>query len=326
MLKTSVVIASYNGSKYIKSELESILNQTKNIDECIIGDDCSLDDSVEIISDFIESNHLNHWRLIENNTNLGLSKNFFNLLKECSGDIVFIADQDDIWEKSKVEDFLKIFEENPEVLCLSSSFGCIDSNGMKIDAPAGLTDNLDNEDGRIHYIELETLIGHSMIRGCTMAIRKTLVNNIIKSDLCKYMNSDLLCHDWAISVLACLFGKCAIVHKKLLYYRIHGNNSSLKSLDRKNMKRSLESRINGVDKSISAHKILLNYNNLTKRERKFIISHIEFENRRLKYLKNKSLFDYFVLFLNIRKYKRYHQNFFSGIKVFLGDFIYAHNL
>ena len=55
MLKTSVVIASYNGSKYIKSELESILNQTKNIDECIIGDDCSLDDSVEIISEFIES-------------------------------------------------------------------------------------------------------------------------------------------------------------------------------------------------------------------------------------------------------------------------------
>ena len=66
-MTVSVVMSSYNGEKYIREQLESLLMQTRKIDEVIIADDCSSDNTVAIVEDFIRKNNLkSNWRIIIN--------------------------------------------------------------------------------------------------------------------------------------------------------------------------------------------------------------------------------------------------------------------
>ena len=75
-MKISLIMAVYNGEKYLIKQLQSINNQTNKIDEVILIDDCSKDRSVEIVEEFIKENQLDNWKLIINNENLGYKNNF----------------------------------------------------------------------------------------------------------------------------------------------------------------------------------------------------------------------------------------------------------
>ena len=109
-LSTSVVMATYNGEKNILEQLDSLLSQTKKINEVLICDDCSTDNTVDIISSFIEKNNLSStWHLKINEKNLGWRKNFFHLLNLASQDIIFTCDQDDIWHETKIEEMSSLF-------------------------------------------------------------------------------------------------------------------------------------------------------------------------------------------------------------------------
>ena len=104
----SVALCSYNGEKYIRQQLDSILTQTMPVDEIVIHDDCSTDSTYEILSDY--ASRYPRIFVRKNNANIGFLKNFENALAECQGDYIFFADQDDIWMKDKVAltvDFLK---------------------------------------------------------------------------------------------------------------------------------------------------------------------------------------------------------------------------
>ena len=116
----SLVMAVYNGEKYILQQLDSIKNQTLAPDEVIIHDDKSTDESVSIVVDYIKKNGLK-WSIVVNNVNQGYSRNFSNLIKEARGDIVFLADQDDVWLPDKIEKMTKVMEEHPEISLLASN-------------------------------------------------------------------------------------------------------------------------------------------------------------------------------------------------------------
>lgn len=98
MKKISVCMAVYNGEKYIREQLESILPQLKDTDEIIVSDDGSKDQTLEIIRSF----HDERIHIFENELEHGFTKNFENALNHSTGDIVFICDQDDVWMKDKV--------------------------------------------------------------------------------------------------------------------------------------------------------------------------------------------------------------------------------
>ena len=104
----SVALCTYNGERYIRQQLDSILNQSMPVDEIVIHDDCSTDSTYEIISDYaLRYPQITVW---QNNSNLGFKKNFENALIACQGDYVFFSDQDDIWLDDKVAvtvDYLK---------------------------------------------------------------------------------------------------------------------------------------------------------------------------------------------------------------------------
>ena len=101
----SVCMATYNGAKYIKEQLDSIIPQLRDDDELIVSDDASKDDTLKIVESY------NDPRIkIFHNENHGVAHNFENAMRHASGDIIYFADQDDVWlpgKLDKMENFLK---------------------------------------------------------------------------------------------------------------------------------------------------------------------------------------------------------------------------
>ncbi|MBG0792635.1 glycosyltransferase [Methylocystis sp. H62] len=100
-MKISIAMATFNGANYVRHQLESFTRQTRLPDELIICDDCSTDETTTIISKFAKAAPFNV-TLIKNEANLGYNKNFPKAISECSGDLIFISDQDDIWLPEKI--------------------------------------------------------------------------------------------------------------------------------------------------------------------------------------------------------------------------------
>ena len=105
--RISVAMVSYNGEKYIRQQLDSILTQLIPQDEIIISDDGSTDRTKEIIEEYQKRD--SRIRLIEG-PGRGVKKNVEHVLKQCRGEIIFLADQDDIWKPEKVKKVLEVME------------------------------------------------------------------------------------------------------------------------------------------------------------------------------------------------------------------------
>ena len=88
--------------------------QTHPPEEVLIFDDCSDDGTIEFIIKYIDDWHLHNWIFKKNKTNKGYAKNFLDGIKEAHGDVVFLADQDDVWRKDKIEKMVGAFESCPD--------------------------------------------------------------------------------------------------------------------------------------------------------------------------------------------------------------------
>ena len=123
--KVSVCMATYNGSRYIKSQIESILCQLKPYDELIISDDGSKDETISIIEDFKDErikvvHHVKNRKAPKICTNTFLATfNFENSLKYATGDYIFFCDQDDLWMPDKVAKTINLLSEKPESVVIS---------------------------------------------------------------------------------------------------------------------------------------------------------------------------------------------------------------
>lgn len=115
--KVSIAMATYNGGKYLREQLDSIVGQTICPDELIICDDGSSDNTVEIVREF-SGNSPFKILVVMNDENLGYSQNFSKALGLCTGEYVFLSDQDDVWCPEKIARMLTMFEVNPEAQLL----------------------------------------------------------------------------------------------------------------------------------------------------------------------------------------------------------------
>ena len=108
-ISVSVVIAAFNGEKFILELLESIVNQTHQVDEIIVCDDCSTDSTIKTLEVFkLKYPYLNI-KIIVNRYQLGITKNFSKAIKISESDLIFLADQDDIWRNDKVKIMLHAY-------------------------------------------------------------------------------------------------------------------------------------------------------------------------------------------------------------------------
>ena len=129
----SVCMGLYNGERYLEEQLQSILQQTKTPDEVILCDDGSTDATVKIAELFIEKNGLGgSWKLFCNESNKGYPENLYYAMSLCQGDLVFLADQDDIWELHKIEKMSSLMKQDKGILALCCKFGLVDAEGKDI--------------------------------------------------------------------------------------------------------------------------------------------------------------------------------------------------
>lgn len=120
-------MCTYNGADHLPRQLDSILSQERRPDELIVNDDGSKDGTIEILESFAKSAPF-AVKIQSNPTQLGVVKNFENAIIRCAGDVIFLSDQDDVWEPRKLRVIADVFERSPEVGFVCSNAQVVDQD------------------------------------------------------------------------------------------------------------------------------------------------------------------------------------------------------
>ena len=202
----SVCVATYNGEKFIKEQIESILCQLSSDDEIIVSDDGSTDGTIVIINCIGDK----RIRIIEGPRKHSPTFNFENALKEAKGDYIFLADQDDVWKTNKVEVCMKWLQK----------YDCVVSD-------AQVTDSNLNPLYPSLYAIMQVRQGHiyntvwkNGYTGCCMAFRR----NILEASL--PFPKDIPMHDIWIGNVAAYKYNVKFIPDKLILFRRHKENIS----------------------------------------------------------------------------------------------------
>lgn len=198
-------MATYNGARYIRQQLDSILCQLMPGDELIISDDSSSDGTIGIIESYKDS----RIKLLKNNQYRSPIFNIENALKEAKGDYIFLSDQDDIWENNKVRAVLPYLQESHLVV---SDAQVIDEQGHIL-RPSFFSGR---SMGANFYKNLKT----SPYLGCAMAFRKEVLQWALP------FPKKIAMHDLWIGLLTEKLGRVQFISDKLIKHRRHGNNAS----------------------------------------------------------------------------------------------------
>lgn len=204
--KISVAIAVFNGEAFIGCQLKSILDQSISVDEIIVSDDGSTDNSVTLITGILAESKISY-RVVKNKYQRGFSNNFQSALENCAGDIIFLCDQDDYWLREKVEicvDFMR--EKNAGLVLHDMYIGDL---------------NLRVKEKSIVELFIRSKISlDCYASGCSMVISKKLLNYALPFPV-RIKN-----HDVWINEICKLIKTRYVVLDKLSIYRRHGSNFS----------------------------------------------------------------------------------------------------
>ncbi|MFY7829700.1 MAG: glycosyltransferase family 2 protein [Flectobacillus sp.] len=213
----SIALCTYNGSKYIKTQLESIINQTLKPSEIIICDDNSTDDTLSIIQSIETSIPV---RIYANKPALRTVKNFERAVSLCTGDLIMFSDQDDFWVPTKLEIMSRYMQEHPNTNVLFSNALLVDENLNSLHKKMWETVNLNEHElqrWRNGY-STEILMAGSRVTGCTMCFRRTIVPEIIPFPT--QIDNDFI-HDGWIAMYASITNSIDFINEDLIWYRQH---------------------------------------------------------------------------------------------------------
>ncbi|QQQ27502.1 glycosyltransferase family 2 protein [Chryseobacterium indoltheticum] len=216
MTKISVALCTYNGEKFIREQIDSILDQSLKVDEIVVCDDGSTDQTKNILAEY-EQKFPNIFKIHLNEKNLRSVKNFEKAISICTGEIIFLSDQDDVWGKDKVKIFANFFENNKNIDVVCSNGFIIDENTVQKkhytvwDVPKFLSESKKE----INYFKIFATIGN-FATGASMAIRKSFTNQVLP-----FPTVEGLHHDEWIALVSAEQKKFAFLNDKLFSYRIH---------------------------------------------------------------------------------------------------------
>lgn len=227
MNNVSVCMATFNGQNHLVEQVDSILNELGANDELIIVDDGSVDNSLKIIMNFKDS----RIKVVENNKNIGVNLNFEKSLYLAGNDIIFLADQDDVWVKGRLGIMRdKIIKSNS--FLISGNQTHIDGNGFDIGLPKNRLYEGKSHNNLSNIFSI--IYGNSSYFGCCMVIDKKLLDLVLPFP--RYIES----HDLWIAICANLMKKNEHINDVILKRRVHGENISLK---KRSLFKKIRSRI-----------------------------------------------------------------------------------
>ena len=249
LYKISVAMTTYNGEKYLPEQLGSILKQSRQVDELVVCDDGSVDNTVNILNEFSSTAPFSV-KIIINEKNLGSTKNFEKAMSICGGDIIILCDQDDIWLPDKVKVLENIFSANPNC-------GMAFTNAMVVDEKnnpqGGLWAHYNFGQKKQKQLRagngLNLFIGGNVVTGATAAVAKTFFEETIPFPAS-------LVHDHWLATIAVLQNKLFFSDTITINYRRHSSQQLGTPFQN-----SFSQRANNVfdfDKSINSIQIMLN--------------------------------------------------------------------
>lgn len=217
--KADIILATYNGARYLKEQIDSIISQSFQDWRLIIHDDGSTDATLQIIEDykFILGDRL---YLVQAESQGGASQNFNLLLTYTEADYVFFSDQDDIWLPHKLSTLLLCLQETESKLgkdtpiLAHSDLKVVDAYGNERAASFWSFQNLSPDWGsRFSYI-----LTQNIVTGCAMVVNRSLI------EISGSIPKKAVMHDWWLALIACAFGRIVWVNQATVLYRQHENN------------------------------------------------------------------------------------------------------
>lgn len=252
----SVALCTHNGEKYIHEQLESILNQNLVPDEIVICDDVSTDRTWNILESY-RTKYPKVFRIYRNETQLGILKNFEKAINLCSGEIIFLCDQDDVWFPHKTETVVRIFNKLPDIEAVSHNLKICDKDKKlteySIWDTMGFAFFQQQKYPEKDYFS-HTLFFGNMVTGAALCIKKPL------KPLFFYEGYPKVIHDYQLG-LEYLSRKTMHFHSESLgLYRQHTDQQIGPVLDK------IEQHIKSINIYYSANIPVLNLIHIARRE------------------------------------------------------------
>lgn len=211
-----VLLATYNGEKYLKEQIDSILNQTYQNIRLIISDDGSKDNTRKILKEYEEKD--SRVKVYEQNENLGCIKNFEFLLKKVENNIYMLSDQDDVWLPEKIEKTYEQFVKEKADLVFTD-LEVVDSDLQTIESSFNDFMKLSRKIKKyIHTTQINYL--YNCVTGCTVMSKRKWLTQILPLPT----KSKYVLHDHWLGLIISLEGKLAYLPEKYIQYRQHEDN------------------------------------------------------------------------------------------------------
>lgn len=217
--KIAILMATYNGEKYICQQIDSILSQTCKDWELYIHDDGSTDNTIAALESYVEK-YPNKIHLIDGKSTGGAKYNFFYLFGQVEAPYYMTCDQDDVWLDKKIGltyDKMLTIETKADVPCLVyTELRVVDSELNTIADTMSGYQSLD-----CHKRTINQFILQNSVTGCTMMVNRALRDKMLRiTDI-----DNTIMHDWWAALVAAQFGKTAFIDEPTILYRQHGDNS-----------------------------------------------------------------------------------------------------
>lgn len=210
-----ILMATYNGEKYLRCQIDSILNQNDVNIYLYVADDCSTDSTVDILEEY--KNKYNNIDYYVNEHNKRFTYNFIDLIFNSkkinmSFDYYALADQDDYWEENKIiEAIKKINTDEPTLYC--SNLKVVDEN---LNFTKMMVSNNYLKKRKLNY---NTYIFQNIGTGCTMVFNKKMYERVLE-----YYPKTIYCHDYWLMLVAAYTSNIIYDYNGYIKYRQHGNN------------------------------------------------------------------------------------------------------
>lgn len=207
-LLVSIALCTYNGDKYLAEQLDTLVNQTYPNIEIIVVDDCSVDNSFSILQGYAA--RYPQFKICQNKNNLGFVKNFERAVSLCTGDLIALCDQDDLWHPQKIE--LQVNAINDSVLIYHDS-EFIHQDGSSMNKKMSDLMNLYRGDQPTVFLFFNCVSGHAIL------MKRELLNAALPL-------KENYFHDWWLAYVATNIGKIDFIPQCLVQYRQHDKSDT----------------------------------------------------------------------------------------------------
>lgn len=218
-MRISIALCTYNGDHFIEEQLESFLHQTLLPDELIVCDDGSKDETLHILEQFKGSAPF-QVKIYQNEVNLRVNKNFEKAIGLCSGDLIFLCDQDDVWFQTKIEKMVAHFQQNPHLEAIFSNAIVTDENLQPIGG-GSLWERInfvsDEKKQWQNGKAIDVLLENNRVTGAALCVKPSLYKKALPFP---DTNSYLL-HDGWLAIIAARDQSIDFLEDSLFYYRQH---------------------------------------------------------------------------------------------------------